>query len=94
MTKFILTGTWKADDFKEYVARAERTLTEHAAGYSGIRIISRYYAIGERRFFTICEADSGDDLMKVVTPYLDMLDIQTIPVIDGDDALKIWIGKP
>jgi len=91
--KFILIGRWKADDFPEYVKRAERTLSEHPEGYDGVRIIDRYYAIGERMFFSICEADSGEQLMKVYAPYLDLCDIEAIPVLQGDDATAIWTAR-
>lgn len=91
--KFILIGRWKSDDFPEYIRRAERTLSEHPDGYDGVRIIDRYYAIGERMFFSICEADSGEQLMKVVTPYLDLVDIQSIPVLQGNDATAIWTSQ-
>ena len=88
--KFILIGRWKADDFAEYVKRAERTLSEHLEGYDGVRVIDRYYAIGERMFFSIVEAESGEQLMKVVAPYLDLVDIESVPVLQGDDATAIW----
>jgi DNA-binding Lrp family transcriptional regulator len=88
--KFILIGRWKADDFPEYVKRAEKTLSEHPEGYDGVRVIDRYYAIGERMFFSIVEADSGEQLMKVVSPYLDLVDIESVPVLQGDDATEIW----
>ena len=88
--KFILIGRWKADDFPEYVKRAEKTLSEHPEGYDGVRVIDRYYAIGERMFFSIVEADSGEQLMKVVSPYLDLVDIESVPVLQGDDATAIW----
>ena len=88
--KFILIGRWKADDFPEYVKRAEKTLSEHPEGYDGVRVIDRYYAIGERMFFSIVEAESGEQLMKVVTPYLDLVDIESVPVLQGDDATEIW----
>ena len=88
--KFILIGRWKADDFPEYVKRAEKTLSEHPEGYDGVRVIDRYYAIGERMFFSIVEADSGEQLMKVVSPYLDLVDIESVPVLQGDDATQIW----
>ncbi len=88
--KFIMIGRWKADDFEEYVKRAERTLAEHHDGYDGVRVIDRYYAIGERMFFSICEAESGEQLMKVISPYLDLCDIEAVPVVQGDDATAIW----
>ena len=91
--KFILIGRWKSEDFPEYIRRAERTLSEHPDGYDGVRIIDRYYAIGERMFFSICEADSGEQLMQVVTPYLDLVDIQSIPVLQGNDATAIWMSQ-
>jgi hypothetical protein len=90
---FFLIGRWKADGFPEYVRRAEKTLTEHAAGYEGVTILDRYYAIGERMFFSIADAESGEALMKVVTPYLDLCEIEAVPVLRGDDALRIWLGK-
>lgn len=88
---FILTGRWKADAQPEYVRRAERTYAEHAAGYDGVRILDRYYAIGERLFFSIAEAESGDALMRVVTPYLDLADIQAVPVLQGHEGLDVWL---
>ena len=91
--KFIMIGRWKSEDFPEYIRRAERTLSEHPDGYDGVRIIDRYYAIGERMFFSICEADSGEQLMQVVTPYLDLVDIQSIPVLQGNDATAIWMSQ-
>lgn len=91
--KFILVGRWKADDFPEYVKRAERTLSDHPEGYEGVRIIDRYYAIGERMFFSICEAESGEQLMRVIAPYLDLVDIQAVPVLQGDDATAIWTSS-
>jgi hypothetical protein len=94
--KFILWGTIGAADFPEYVRRAERTLADHApgsSGYADVQILQRYYSIGERMFFSICEADSGEGLMKVVTPYLDLIDVRAIPVLDGEDTLAVWMGK-
>ena len=90
---FVLIGTWKGESFPEYVRRAERTLTEHAAGYEGVTILDRYYAIGERMFFSIAEAESGDALMRVVRPYLDLVDIKAVPVLRGHDALDVWLEK-
>jgi hypothetical protein len=95
--KFILWGTiTDPENFSEYVSRAERTLADHApgaSGYAGAEILARYYSIGERMFFSICEADSGEAVMKVVTPYLDLCDIKAIPVLDGDDTLPIWLNS-
>lgn len=91
--KFVLVGTWKGEDFEEYVARAVKTLSEHATGYEGVKVIARYYAIGERKFFSICETESGQELMKVVAPYLDMLDIEAIPVLEGSETIDIWKTK-
>jgi len=88
---FILIGTWKGGAFPEYVRRAERTLAEHPAGYEGVTIIDRYYAIGERMFFSIAEAESGEALMKVVTPYLDLVDVKAVPVLRGHAALDVWL---
>jgi hypothetical protein len=94
--KFILWGTIRdPESFPEYVRRAERTLADHAPGASGyddVEILHRYYSIGERMFFSICEASSGEGVMKVVTPYLDLCDIRAIPVLDGDDTLPIWLN--
>ena len=91
--KFILIGRWKSDDFPEYVKRAEKTLSEHPEGYDGVRVLDRYYASGERMFFSIVEADSGEQLMKVVSPYLDLVDIESVPVLQGDDATAIWTSS-
>jgi hypothetical protein len=90
---FILIGRWKEENFPEYVRRAEKTLTEHAEGYDGVTIIDRYYAIGERMFFSIAEAESGEALMKVVTPYLDLCEIEAVPVLRGHAALDVWLEK-
>jgi hypothetical protein len=94
--KFILWGKFGASDFPEYVRRAERTLADHAPGASGyqdVQILQRYYSIGERMFFSICEAESGEGLMKVVAPYLDLIDIQAIPVLEGEETLAVWMNK-
>jgi hypothetical protein len=90
---FMLIGRWKAQDFQEYVGRAERTLAEHADGYSDVTILDRYYSIGERSFFVIAEADSGEALMGVVAPYLDLCDVEAVPVLNGPDALDVWLKK-
>lgn len=90
---FILIGRWKTDDFPEYVRRAKKTFAEHPAGYEGVTIIDRYYAIGERMFFSIADAESGEALMKVVTPYLDLCDVEAVPVLRGHGALDVWLEK-
>jgi hypothetical protein len=94
--QFILWGTIGEGNFPEYVRRAEQTLAEHAPGSSGyedVRILARYYSIGERMFFSICEADSGEGLMKVVTPYLDLIDVKAIPVLEGEPTLAVWMNR-
>lgn len=88
---FILIGRWKAEAQPEYIRRAQRTFAENPTGYGGVTIIDRYYAIGERMFFSIADADSGDALMKVVTPYLDLIDIEAVPVLRGHGALDVWL---
>jgi len=88
---FVLIGTWQPDAQPEYIRRAERTFAENPTGYDGVTIIDRYYAIGERMFFSIAEAESGDALMRVVKPYLDLIDVRAIPVLRGHEALDVWM---
>jgi hypothetical protein len=88
---FMLIGRWRPEAQAEYVQRAEQTLASHSSGYEGVTIIDRYYAIGERMFFSIAEAESGHALMRVVAPYADLVDVQAIPVLRGRDGLGVWM---
>ena len=90
---FIIIGRWKGSDFPEYVRRAEKTITKHAAGYEDVEILDRFYAVGQRMFFSIAQAESRAALMRILTPYLDLCDMEVIPVMRGPETMDVWLGR-
>lgn len=91
--RYIVIGEIPADRFPDYVERARRTLAEHAEGYEGVRAVGRYYAVGERTFFSVLDADSHEALLRVVTGYMDIADMRVVPVLDGPDAMAVWLDE-
>ena len=83
---FVTLVKWKTAPKKEQVDRFTQTLGELEK--QGIKIRT-YWTLGRYNGFSIIEAPSEKDVMKMLLPWVDVVDIETMVAVPREEAIKL-----
>ncbi len=83
---FITLAKWKTTPKKEHVDRFTKTLEELEK--QGVKMRT-YWTLGRYDGFTITEAPSEKELLKVLLPWRDMVELETMVAIPRGEAIKL-----
>jgi uncharacterized protein with GYD domain len=83
---FITLTKWKTAPKKEMVDRFTKTVEELEK--QGIRM-RVYWTLGRYNGVSVIEAPSEKDVMKMLIPWVDVVDIETMVAIPREEAVKL-----
>ena len=83
---FITLVKWRNTPEKELVDKFTKTLEELEK--QGIKIRT-YWTLGRYNGFSIIEAPSEKDVMKMLLPWVDVVDIETMVAVPREEAIKL-----
>jgi len=83
---FITLVKWKTAPKKEHVDQFTKTLEELEKQGIKMRV---YWTLGRYDGFTITEAPTEKDIMKILLPWVDVLDSETMVAVPRKEAIKL-----
>ncbi|UCE96490.1 MAG: hypothetical protein JSV51_02510 [Candidatus Bathyarchaeota archaeon] len=83
---FITLVKWKTAPKKEHVDRFTKTI--EGLEKKGIKIRT-YWTLGRYNGVSIIEAPTEKDVMKMLLPWIDIVDLETIVAIPREEAIKL-----
>ena len=83
---FVTLTKWKTAPKKEHVDRFTKTLEELEK--QGIKI-HVYWTLGRYNGVSIVEAPTEKDVMKMLLPWVDVVDIETLVAVPREEAIKL-----
>ena len=83
---FIALVKWKTTPKKEHVDKFTKTLEELEK--QGIKMRT-YWTLGRYGGLTIIEAPSEKDVMKILLPWVDVVNLETMVAVPRREAIKL-----
>ena len=84
--KFITLVKWKSAPKKELVDKFTKTLVELEK--QGIKI-QTYWTFGRYDGISVIEAPTEKDVMKMLIPWVDVVDLETLVAVPREEAIKL-----
>jgi uncharacterized protein with GYD domain len=83
---FITLTKWKTSPKKEQVDKFTKALVELEK--QGIKI-QTYWTLGRYDGISIIEAPSEKDVMKMLLPWVDVVDLETLVAVPREEAINL-----